>query len=136
MALRVEVETLRRERNRLESTLVRLREEREELGSGEPADLEQAVRDAEHSRANAEQRLALAERAPRIAMRPSSAWISISSRVSPGSSAVSTNSAGVSYKSTGGVQPGASEPTSWPSCSWSASRSRSGSQRVNATPAS
>src|SRR5262249_38828052 len=65
--------------------------------------------------------------------RLSSAWMSISLRVRPGSSAVRTKAPSVSKRSTGGVQPGASDPTSCPICSWSVRRSRSGSHRVKAT---
>jgi chromosome segregation protein len=61
ITLRVEVETLRRERQRLESTLARLREERDELDGADPARLEQSVRDAEGRRSSAEERLAAAE---------------------------------------------------------------------------
>jgi len=57
------VETLRRERNRLESTLARLTEEREELAAADPAVLGRAVEDAEAERDAAEQRLLLAEQA-------------------------------------------------------------------------
>ena len=63
LGLRVEVETLRRERNRFESTLARLQRDREELATSTPAALELAVREAEEARATTEQRLALSERA-------------------------------------------------------------------------
>jgi chromosome segregation protein len=63
MSLRVEVESLRRDRNRIESTLARLRAEREELAAADPTALERAVQDAEHDRVNAQQLVAFAEHA-------------------------------------------------------------------------
>ena len=63
LALRVEVETLRRDRSRLESTLARLRAERDALEDGEPASLLAALRSAEERRAQLEQSLRGAEEA-------------------------------------------------------------------------
>jgi chromosome segregation protein len=68
LSLRVEVETLRRERYRLEATIARLRQEREELASADPAALDQTVREAEHDRVNAQQLVAFAEHALRQAI--------------------------------------------------------------------
>src|SRR5437763_942287 len=68
---RVEVETLRRDRHRLESTLERLRGERDELAGADPAALDQAVSEAEHDRVNAQQVVAFAEHALTQAI---SAW--------------------------------------------------------------
>ncbi|MFN2544294.1 MAG: chromosome segregation SMC family protein [Actinomycetota bacterium] len=68
LTLRVEVETLRRERQRLESTLARLREEWGDIGTAEPGDLELGVRDAEAKRGAADERLAGAEQALTEAM--------------------------------------------------------------------
>jgi chromosome segregation protein len=63
LSRRVEVETLRRDRYRLEATLSRLHREREELGAADPVALDQAVREAEHDRVNAQQLVAFAEHA-------------------------------------------------------------------------
>ena len=63
MQLRVEVETLRRERGRLESALARLRDERDALAEADPEMLLAALRSAEEKRSQAEQALPVAEEA-------------------------------------------------------------------------
>ncbi|MDP9344016.1 MAG: chromosome segregation protein SMC [Actinomycetota bacterium] len=61
MALRVEVETLRRDRTRLEESLARLHREREALAGTDPRVLQEALEAAEESRRHAEFALRAAE---------------------------------------------------------------------------
>ena len=61
MGLRVEVETLRRDRHRLEETLARLAGEREALAASDPAVLHQELAEAETSRLATEDRLKTTE---------------------------------------------------------------------------
>ena len=72
-------------------------------------------------------------RSPWSVSLPSWTVIWMSSRVRPGTSAVIMKWSGVSDRSTGGIQPASSAPARRFNRSWSASRSCSGSQRVEAT---